>query len=270
MSSESSLVSIITPVLDAVGVIERCLDSVRAQDYPRIEHILVDGGSSDGTLGILERRRLTLGYLKSEPDSGTAEAYNKGVAASRGDVIAFLNADDWYEPDAVSTAVAALEGSQASFTYGPVGVHNRNGLLGVLRPLPPGQWQGECLFQMPVPHISMFIRRNALERIGPFAAEFTHVSDHDQFVRLLKAGFAGVELPKLIGHVQVGGRADSLKALRQSMAIARRHGAPTKDVVAHFGAGFALYPLRKTAKRILGDRLSAKILKLAGSRHSSL
>src|ERR1700739_3539147 len=107
------LVSIVTPSFNMGRFIEETIRSVLAQDYPHIEYIVMDGGSTDGTLNILRRcQRLKRGNVAlrcySEPDRGTADAVNKGFERSHGSVFAYLHADDTYVQDAVSKAVQAL------------------------------------------------------------------------------------------------------------------------------------------------------------------
>src|SRR5262249_47492059 len=103
---EEPLVSIVTPCLNAERFLEETIESVLSQDYPRIEYIVVDGGSSDRTLEILDRYRTRLTWTTG-PDSGAPEAINRGFEASSGTILGFLNADDTYLPGAVSTAVRA-------------------------------------------------------------------------------------------------------------------------------------------------------------------
>jgi len=102
------LVSIVTPSYNAAGFLEETIQSVLSQDYPRIEYIVMDGGSTDGTLDILHKYQGRLQY-RSEPDHGQADAINKGFKLSRGSVFAFLCADDTYLPGAVGTAVRHLQ-----------------------------------------------------------------------------------------------------------------------------------------------------------------
>ena len=99
-------ITIVTPCLNSAGTLEECLASVRAQGYPDIEHIVVDGGSTDGTLELL--REFDGLHWISEPDDGRPDAVNKGVRMASGDVIGFLNADDRYEPGALQAVGEAF------------------------------------------------------------------------------------------------------------------------------------------------------------------
>src|ERR1700736_4205929 len=98
------LVSIVTPCLNAVRFIARTVESVLEQDYPNVEYIVMDGGSTDGTLAILERYRDRL-HCVSGRDGGVADAVNRGFLSSRGSIFAWLSADDTYLPGAISAVV---------------------------------------------------------------------------------------------------------------------------------------------------------------------
>jgi glycosyltransferase involved in cell wall biosynthesis len=116
MSGELPLVSVVTPSLNQGRFIRDAIESVLAQDYPRIEHIVVDGGSTDETLDVLR----SYGHLRwvSERDAGQAEAVNKGFRMAEGEIYAWLNADDLYLPGAISTGVLALTETGAALVHG--------------------------------------------------------------------------------------------------------------------------------------------------------
>ena len=121
---------------------------------------------------------------------------------------------------------------------------------------------------MPVPHISIFIRRPALDRVGAFDQRCRCTSDHDYFIRLSTAGHGGVAIKGVVGNVRTGGAADGLAALCESWAIAARHGAPLSRRLYRFGRSFAIYPVRKIARRTLGEVRAAQLLAQLGSRHA--
>ena len=112
------LVSIVTPCFNSVEFIERTIRSVLDQDYPRLEYIVMDGGSTDGTVAILEQYRDRLTFVSAR-DGGAADAINRGFARASGSIFAWLNADDKYVAGAVSAAVSALASApEAAAVYG--------------------------------------------------------------------------------------------------------------------------------------------------------
>ncbi|MCX6071590.1 MAG: glycosyltransferase family 2 protein, partial [Chloroflexi bacterium] len=103
------LVSIVTPSYNQVCYLETTLRSVLEQDYPRIEYIVIDAGSTDGSLDVLARYRNRLAHYVSEPDVGQASGINKGLRLASGEIVAWLNSDDVYLPGTIRQAVEALE-----------------------------------------------------------------------------------------------------------------------------------------------------------------
>ncbi|MDK4741310.1 glycosyltransferase [Rhizobium sp. CNPSo 3464] len=112
-------ISIVTPSFNQGRFLQECLDSVKAQNWPNVEHFVIDGVSTDETLEVLERNRSELNAIVSEPDKGAADAINKGLAMCTGDIVAWLNADDFYLPGAFERVAAAWrENPEASFWFG--------------------------------------------------------------------------------------------------------------------------------------------------------
>ena len=104
-----TLVSIITPSFNQAAFLRQCMRSVLDQDHPELEYLVVDGGSTDGSLEIIQEHAGQLAWWVSEKDSGQGEAINKGLAHCHGDIVAWLNSDDYYLPGAVKAALQAFE-----------------------------------------------------------------------------------------------------------------------------------------------------------------
>jgi glycosyltransferase involved in cell wall biosynthesis len=180
------LVSVVTPALNCSRFIEQTILSVSAQDYPRIEHIVVDGGSTDGTLEILARYP-GLRWI-SEPDRGQSNAINKGVGMAQGEIIAWLNADDLYLNGAITAAVAQLTADERlgmvcadHVEVDEVGrelrtVRSPNVDLDVLRN------RGNIISQPTV-----FMRRAAFESVGRVNEQYRYAMDYELWLRLVSA-----------------------------------------------------------------------------------
>jgi glycosyltransferase involved in cell wall biosynthesis len=186
--SDLPLVSVVVPVLNRVRYVGPTIDSILGQDYPRIECIVVDGGSTDGTLDVVRSYGERLRWL-SRPDRGAFDAINDGWKLSRGEVLAWLNADDlWVVPGAVSTAVAYLqEHPEVDVVYGDCGGIDEEGRRVWYGPA--RQWDLrravlECDHIVHQP--AAFMRRAIVERVGWLYPSWGH--DHDLWLRVAVAG----------------------------------------------------------------------------------
>lgn len=218
-------VSIVTVVLNGVGTIERCLDSVWRQREHVLEHIIVDGGSNDGTVEILARRAVeqpSFLSFTSEPDSGIADAFNKGIEKAQGDWVGLLNADDWYEGGALAKLAAYMD--REVILHGRMRLHDP--ATGASRESGRLDYDPARHFRpletMPAQHPTCFVPASVYQRIGPFNTEFQLAMDYEF---LLRAHIAGVEfqyLPEVITHFDVSGAsAQQGNAARREMMAAQ-------------------------------------------------
>jgi hypothetical protein len=180
----SPLVSVVTPSLDQCETISATIESVRRQTYPHIEHIVVDGGSSDGTLEIL-REAGAKGSLRwtSEPDSGMYDAINKGLAGAGGEILAYLNSDDTWFPWTVQKAVDVLRRHpEAGFVFGDLLTVDLSGELSLefYGPFRLAYLRRQGFIGQP----TVFLRREVWEREGPFDASLQFVGDCDYWMRI--------------------------------------------------------------------------------------
>jgi glycosyltransferase involved in cell wall biosynthesis len=180
-----SLITIVTPCLNAERFLDETIRSVLEQDYPRIEYIVMDGGSTDGTLDILRKYENKLRWL-SGPDGGAADAVNRGFALGKGEILAFLNADDLYHPSAVSAAVRYLrENAEAAGVYGDAWWIDENGAR--IAPYPVRDFdrellERECFICQP----ASFFRRQAFESIGGLDPGLRLTFDYELWLRLTR------------------------------------------------------------------------------------
>lgn len=170
------LVSIVTVVYNGAATLERTMQSVFSQRYPNIEYIVVDGGSSDGTLDLLRKYEDRLDLWVSERDKGIYDAMNKGVAHCTGEWVALINADDWYEPDSVARVVeAAKRRPEINIVHGDIWIHYPNGHKKLKR----AKRNGFLLkyWEMVLNHPSFFVRRSYYKG-RPFDATLRVSGDH--------------------------------------------------------------------------------------------
>jgi glycosyltransferase involved in cell wall biosynthesis len=181
------LVSIVTPSLQQARFLPRCIESVLGQDYPHVEYFVRDGGSTDGSVEILKSWGERLKW-SSGPDGGQAAAVNAGLQQARGEIVAFLNSDDFLAPGAVSAAVRALnDHPDVDVVYGRATVVNENG--GPIRPFPTRPFDREifiehCFISQP----AAFWRKSVHDRFGYFDPKFDHTLDYEFWLRLMCGG----------------------------------------------------------------------------------
>jgi glycosyltransferase involved in cell wall biosynthesis len=186
-SSAKPMISVATVVLDAARCIDRCVDSVLGQTYEKFEYLVIDGGSTDGTLEILARYRDRIDHLVSEPDRGLYHAMNKAIRAATGDFLYFLNSDDTFCDEAVVADVAAVieQHPSVDLVYGDVLYRSSTRL--VRKPQVP-VLNRESLCRKGFCHQALFARRQTLQRTGGFSEAYRIVADGDWLARALAAG----------------------------------------------------------------------------------
>jgi glycosyltransferase involved in cell wall biosynthesis len=196
MSGSSSpttpLVTVVTPSYNQAQFLEHTIQSVLAQDYPDIEYLIVDGGSTDGSLEVIRRYAHRLAWWVSEPDHGQAEAINKGLCRAQGEIVAWLNSDDLYLPGAISQAVQAMRSDPSlGLVFGDAITINAQGQP--LNCLSFGQWGLPELARFRIIcQPAVFMRRTVVERAAqPLKGQyldlsFHYVLDHHLWLRLAR------------------------------------------------------------------------------------
>lgn len=180
------LVSIITPSYNQARYLHKTIESVLDQDYSPIEYLLVDGGSTDGSLEIIRRYQKQFTWWVSEKDQGQADAINKGLKHAKGQVVAWLNSDDYYLPGAIKKAVACLRvNANISMVYGDVlAVNAKDEYLNLLR-YKQYNLQDLMCFNI-IGQSSVFIRQEYLRSAGWLDLSYRYLLDHQLWLRLAK------------------------------------------------------------------------------------
>jgi glycosyltransferase involved in cell wall biosynthesis len=185
LKSSEPLVSIVTPSFNQARFIESTIQSVLNQDYPRLEYIIVDGGSTDGSSEIIRKYEKRLAWWVSEKDQGQTDAINKGFAHAKGDILAWLNSDDIYVPGAVTAAVKLLrENSEPGLVYGGANYINEAG--DVIGKFPAAQTDYRRLRQgyVHIPQQAAFFRSAIWRAVGPLDPSYYFAMDYDLWVRI--------------------------------------------------------------------------------------
>ncbi|MDH3659762.1 MAG: glycosyltransferase [Alphaproteobacteria bacterium] len=256
-----STVSLITVVLNGGTAFERAAESVFAQSYRPIEYIVIDGGSTDSTVDVIRSYGDRVSHWVSEPDRGISHAFNKGIAASTGHYVGFINADDWLERNQIEEAVHALESREADFVFGDLAYHDADGrLLHIIKGDP--HYAARIHSRMPaLNHPTVLARHTIFEGIGGFEERYKVAMDYDWALRAHLAGYRGRYAPSVFGHMTLEGTSDRrfIEGLAEVRAIAVNHGQPAMKAWPLFGyrvvKGITQRIIQRHAPPSLYDRL---------------
>jgi len=201
------LVSIVTPSYNQADFLEQTIQSVLGQDYPRIEYIIIDGGSTDGSVDIIRKYQNYLTYWESKPDRGQAHAINKGLSRARGNILGWLNSDDVLLPDTTSRAVEYLSANEdVDVVYGRLNRIDSQGNLVPTPTLPKDVLEfnektaiGECIVNQP----GSFWRWRIMDKVGLLNEDLNYALDYEFWVRMVLAGAKFRRLPEPVANFRL-------------------------------------------------------------------
>jgi glycosyltransferase involved in cell wall biosynthesis len=228
-------ISIITAVKNAVHTIGACIESAGRQTHPA-EHIIIDGGSTDGTLDVIRDVSRGVPAPVSEPDRGMYHAMNKGLLRAGGDVVGILNGDDEYAGPRVLERVAGAFAAGADSCYGDLVVVDPRDATRVVRTWRAGAYDRRRFYWgwMP-PHPTFFVRRSLYRDLGPFRLDLGTAADYELMLRfLVRGGISAAYVPDVLVRMRGGGASNA--------SVRRRIEANRKDRTAWRVNGLRPYP----------------------------
>ena len=237
------LISIITIVFNGVKHIEQCIQSVLQQDYPHYEYIIIDGGSTDGTLEIIERYKSNIKHIVSEKDKGIYDAMNKGLEISSGELIGIINADDYYEPDTLSFVSDCYINEKPQIIHGNmIRIDQRNNstlLTPYFNRKPKDMW---------IYHPTVFVNRSAYATIGHFNTQYKIAADFDLMLRahMHNMKFSYIDQP--LANYRAGGKSShDCTSYKEGIKILKQSNATNSHMVVKYVRCI----VKKTLKRFL-------------------
>lgn len=211
-------VTIITTVLNAVGTIEQTILSVINQTYQNTEYIIIDGGSTDGTLQIIEQYKDKIYIVVSEPDKGIADGFNKGIALATGEWIGLINADDWYTPDAVNLMMKHVNNND-NVCCGNLLLIGENGFQRIKK-----SKTGWLNYGMYIMHPTCFVKSSVYKSVGDYDLAFKIAMDFDMFLRIKRGGYTIKYIDEHIACMRTFGVSNDVKKMHtEELAVMKRN-----------------------------------------------
>jgi glycosyltransferase involved in cell wall biosynthesis len=255
------LVSIITPIYNNTSFLDRCVQSVLSQTYKNVEHIFIDGGSTDGTVEKLNKyQNEYTGRIRyvSEPDHGAGDAWNKGWKMANGEIIGWLGADDTYETDAIESVVDFFGRNHSiPFVFGECNIINETGQLICRFPTKDFHLSEAINKHNCIPTTSAFYTKELIEAIGPLDTSI-NACDYDYWIRVGKV-FPIKRIDKLLSSTilhnnSVSGASEAGKIYsRENFIICRKHGG---SLLSHHARKYYIFMLIGWARPVLYPILS--------------
>ena len=228
------LVSIITVVYNNVKYIQDALESVISQNYLTIEHIVIDGGSSDGTIEVIEKYRDNISVFLSEPDDGIYDAMNKGIALATGDIVGILNSDDFYIDEfVIEKVIKEFDEIGVDSVYADLVFVNPKNLEKTVRYYDSSQFNPSRFAYGWMPaHPTFFVKKKVYDKYGVFRADLKNAADFDILVRFLyihKISYSYIQ--EVLVKMRVGGVSTSFSSIWinniETLKVCRDNGIDT-------------------------------------------
>lgn len=243
-------ISIITITYNSEKYVEEALQSVIGQNYPNLEYIIIDGGSRDSTLQIIERYREHIAVLISEPDHGISDAFNKGIAHATGDVIGIINSDDYLTPGALADIAKAYDPSVDVYRS-RIYLMNDSGQKFIEQP----SMQFPLMpLTIHVSHQGTFVARQAYEKYGVFSTDFHYCMDRDLLRRFYCHGANFKYVPAITAVYRMGGTTATpiIRKRKEYVRLIERNGGTRWQGYCYF-AYLWMFDLGKKMVGLFGE-----------------
>ena len=224
-------VSIITTSYNRAHSIKNTIESVLAQDYDDIEHIIIDGASTDGTLDVVNQYKDKISKIFSEPDTGIYNALNKGIQHCTGDVVGLLHSDDvFYDSDTISKIAAVFKETNADIVYANGQYVDADNAIQIKRIYPAKKYRKSLLYFGWIPlHTTIFVRKAIFEKYGLYREEFYIASDYEMSLRwFTNPVIKKVFLNNWVVKMCLGGKSTDMRQQKKKSAedliIIKEHG----------------------------------------------
>ena len=224
-SNIKPLISVITVVLNGEKYLEEAISSIIKQTYDNIEYIIIDGGSTDRSLDIIQKYENHIDLWITEKDSGLYNAMNKGIALSSGDFVGFVGSDDYLYLNTLEKLARAAKKETIDYTVGPVDIIRGNGqLIEKILVLPNFLMQNRFIFDMATHHLSFYVSRKIINKIGNFDENFNIRSDYDMTISVISKSKKKFNFTDSVGSFREGGVSGSYSSYFENFSILRKHG----------------------------------------------
>lgn len=224
-------ISVITICYNAAKTIEETINSVIRQDYPELEYIIIDGGSTDGTIDIINKYCDRIAYFVSESDKGISDAFNKGIKASTGEIIGIINADDLYYKDALKNVGTFFEANpDTDVSFGDFLLFGSEDYSG--RRKMPNTNLPDLKFTFELNHPTVFVRRRTYEKFGLFNPDYKLAMDYDLLSKMYFGGAKFHYINKIISCFRAGGISQTSRnnTYKEHKQVALRNGCSSFDI----------------------------------------
>lgn len=258
--SERPLVTVFTAVLNRKETLPQTIMSVFSQSYPNIEYVIVDGGSTDGTLEVIKQHNEKIDLWISEPDCGQTDANNKAISLAQGEIVFWLASDDWIGPDFIEVAVKKFLSSGADFVFGNMAMYRDGDLVCIYKGnknYSESLMSGNPCFNFP----SMVIKKESFKKIGLFDTAYKFTNDYEWLLRFHERGGKGYYDDLLIVHRRTGGVGERhlFQGMLEQLSILKQHRLPMAKAISTYLNCFVRRGIGYFAKLFLPEIIHKKL-----------